>query len=160
SLLYAAMNVFIPLGWRGFDHASRVVSELSAVGATTRPLWVVLGVFYSLLMAMFGWGVRMTGAEDRRLRTAGTLLLAYGLLLNLWPFAPMPRREDLAAGGADWRDTMHIALAAATQVVYLAALGLAAAALGRAFRLYSMTTAVVLLGFGLLTFRDSPGVAA
>jgi hypothetical protein len=160
SLLYAAMNALIPLGWNGFDHASRVVSELSAVGAPTRPLWVVLGVFYSLLVTMFGWGIRVAAADNRRLRAAGTLLLVYGLLLNLWPFAPMHLREDLAAGASDWRDTMHIALAAATEVVYLAALALSAAALGRAFRLYSVATALVLFGFGLFTFRDAPGVAA
>jgi hypothetical protein len=160
SLVYAAMNALIPLRWAGFSNASRVVSELSAVGAPTRPLWVVLGVFYSLLMAIFGWGIRIAAPDSRRLRAAGTLMLAYGLLLNLWPFAPMHLREDLAAGASDWRDTMHIALAAGTEVVYLVALALSAASLGRGFRVYSIATAVALLGFGLLTFRDAPGVAA
>jgi hypothetical protein len=47
-----------------------------------------------------------------------------------------------------------------TQVLYLLALGFAAAALGRAFRLYSIATFVVLFGFAVLTFRDTPNISA
>ncbi len=57
SLLYVAMNVFIPMQWEGYSSASQTVSELSAIGAPTRPLWVPLGTVYTLLVAAFGWGV-------------------------------------------------------------------------------------------------------
>jgi hypothetical protein len=40
SLLYIAMNVFVPMRWQGYSSASQTVSELSAIGAPTRPLWV------------------------------------------------------------------------------------------------------------------------
>ena len=43
SLLYVAMNVYFPMQWDGYSSASQTVSELSAVGAPTRPLWVLLG---------------------------------------------------------------------------------------------------------------------
>jgi hypothetical protein len=43
SLLYAAMNVFVPMLWDGYTMASQTVSELSAIGAPTRTLWVRLG---------------------------------------------------------------------------------------------------------------------
>jgi hypothetical protein len=39
SLLYVAMNVFVPMLWEGYRSASQTVSELSAIGAPTRPLW-------------------------------------------------------------------------------------------------------------------------
>jgi hypothetical protein len=156
SLLYVAMNLVVPMQWPGYDPASQVVSELSAVGAPTRPLWVVLGLGYTLLVTAFGWGVRMAAADDRRLRVAGILIVVYGALGIVWPFAPMHLREALAAGGSDFRDTMHIAFGVATEIIYLLALGFAAAALGRAFRIYSIATFVVLLGFGVLTFRDAP----
>jgi hypothetical protein len=55
---------------------------------------------------------------------------------------------------------MHIVLASVTQVIYLLALGYTAAALGRAFRWYSIVTVVVLFVFGALTFIDAPGVSA
>jgi hypothetical protein len=156
SLLYVAMNIVVPTQWPGYDSASRVVSELSAVGAPSRPLWVVLGMAYTLLVTAFGWGVVMAAESNRRLRVAGILIVIYGAMGVAWPFAPMHLREALAAGASDLRDTMHIAFGVATEIIYLLALGFAAAALGRAFRIYSMATFVVLLAFGILTFRDAP----
>jgi hypothetical protein len=160
SLLYVAMNVIVAAQWSAYSSASQTVSELSAVGAPTRPLWVALGILYTLLVTAFGWGVRMAAGGERRLRAAGLLIAIYGALGILWVFAPMHLRETLAAGGGDLRDTIHIALGAATEVLYLLALGLAASALGRAFRVYSIATFVVLFVCGALTFRDAPHIGA
>jgi hypothetical protein len=82
----------------------------------------------------------------------------YGALGLVWPFAPMHLREVLAGGGATVHDTLHIALAVTTQVLYLLAFGFVAAALGGAFRLYSLATLVALVAFGILTFRAAPGI--
>lgn len=158
SLLYVAMNVIVAAQWPAYDSASQTVSELSAVGAPTRPLWVAMGVVYTLLVTAFGWGVRMAAGDDRRLRVAGILIAIYGALGVVWPFAPMHLRSALAAGGGDFRDTLHVALGVATVVLYLLALGFAAAALGKAFRVYSIASFVVLLTFAALTFRDAPNV--
>ena len=160
SFLYAGMNVFIPTGWPGYDSASRTVSELSAVGAPTRPLWVVLGFVYTLLVVAFGWGVRMAAGGNRRLRVAGILIAVYGALGFVWPFAPMHQREVLAAGGGTIGDTLHLVLGGATELIYLLALGFAAAALTKAFRIYSIATFVALFAFGVLSFREVPGVGA
>jgi len=156
SLFYVAMNIIVPRGWPGYDSASQVVSELSAIGAPTRPLWVALAMFYTLLVTAFGWGVRLAAEDDGRLRVSGTLVAVYGALGIVWPFAPMHMREALAIGAGNFSDTLHIALGVATEVIYLVALALAASALGKAFRVYSIATVVVLFAFGALTFRDAP----
>lgn len=57
SLLYVAINVFVPLQWEGYSAASQTVSELSAIGAPTRRLWLLLVIPYSVLVAAFGWGL-------------------------------------------------------------------------------------------------------
>jgi hypothetical protein len=160
SLFYVAMNVIVPIGWAGYSPASQVVSELSAVGAPTRPLWVVMGLIYTLLVTGFGWGVRMAAGDDRRLRVTGILIAIYGALGIAWTVAPMHLRPVLAAGGGTFSDTAHLALGAVTEVLYLLALGFAAAALGKAFRIYSIATFAVLVVFGVLMFRDAPGVSA
>ena len=49
SLLYVAMNVFVPMQWEGYSSASQTISELSAIGAPTRSLWAVPGAFYTYL---------------------------------------------------------------------------------------------------------------
>jgi len=158
SLLYVTLNVFVPMQWAGYNSASQTVSELSAIGAPTRRLWVWASAPYTLLIVGFAWGVWRSAAQNRPLRIAGGLMIVYGALGIIWPFAPMHLRETLAAGGATFSDTLHITLGAVTEVLYLFALGFAAAAFGKVFRVYSITTFIVLLVFGTLTFLDAPGV--
>jgi hypothetical protein len=90
----------------------------------------------------------------------GSLILAYGLLGVLWPFAPMHLREVLAAGGGTRSDTLHLVLASVTVVLMLLAIGCAASAFGKPFRRYSIATLAILAAFGALTFVDAPRLAA
>lgn len=159
SILYAVITLAVPLQWEDYDSASQTVSELSAVGAPTRMLWIGVSSPYTVLVIAFSWGVWKSAGDNRRLRIAGGLMIAYGALGLIWPFAPMHLRETLAAGGSTFSDTVHIALGAVTELLYLFALGFAAAAFGRWFRVYSVVTFVVLLVFGTLTFLDAPHIA-
>lgn len=133
SLLYAAMNIYFPMQWDAYSSFSQTVSELSAVGAPTRPLWIVLGGVYALLLAAFGYGVWQSAQRNRPLRVVGGLLFANGIFSLAWP--PMHQREVLA-------------------------IGFGAAAFGKRFRFYSVATLVVLLAFGVLTGLDGANVAA
>jgi hypothetical protein len=158
SLLYGAMIGAI--GSEGYSRISQTPSELSAIGAPTRSLWVQLGAVYTVLVATFGWGVWKSAGRDRALRIVGGLLVAYGSLGLLWPFAPMHQREVLAAGGGTLSDTMHVVLASATVLLMFVAMGVAARAFGKRFRLYSIASIVVLVAFGAMTFWDAPRVQA
>jgi len=160
SVLYVAMNVIVAMQWDGYSSTSQTVSELSAIGAPTRSLWVLLAAFYTALVTAFGWGVWHSAGRRRALRAVGGLIVAYGALGLVWPFAPMHLREALAAGGSTWSDTMHILLGMVTVVLMLFAVGFGAVSLGKRFRLYSVVSLVILLVFGALTFLEAPGVAA
>ncbi len=160
SLLYFALNIFVPMQWPAYDSASQTVSELSAIGAPTRQLWVWASTPYTLLVIAFAWGVVKSAGRNRPLRIAGGLMIAYGVLCLLWPFAPMHLRETLAAGGATFSDTMHLTLAMVTVLLMTAAIGFGAFAFGKWFRFYSITTILVLLAFGILTSLDAPRVEA
>ena len=156
SLLYVAMNVFVPMLFEGYSSASQTVSELSAIAAPTRPLWVLLGIVYTLLVTAFGWGVWISAGRNRALRVVGGLLVAYGVVSVAWPFAPMHLRGE----GFTLTDTMHIALAMVTVLLMLLAIGFGAAAFGKRFRLYSIATIMIMLVFGALTGVDGPRIAA
>jgi Protein of unknown function (DUF998) len=160
SLLYVGMNVFVPMQWKDYSSASQTVSELSAVGAPTRPLWLLPAAFYTLLVTAFGWGVWKSAGRIRALRIVGALIVAYGALGVLWPFAPMHLRPVLAAGGGTLSDTMHIALGGVTVILMLLAIAVGAAALGKRFRVYSIATLVIVMVFGALTFLEAPRVGA
>jgi Protein of unknown function (DUF998) len=158
SLLYIAMNVYFPMQWHGYSSVSQTVSELSAIGAPTRPLWVLFGIVYALLLTAFGYGVWQLARGNRPLRIVGRLLIADGILSLVWP--PMHQRAVLAAGGGTLTDTLHIVWAVVTVLLMLLAIGFGASALGRRFRLYSIATMVILLAFGVLTGLDGPDISA
>ena len=154
SILYVGMNAMIPMLDEGYRVASQTISELSAIGAPTRPLWVALGILYDVLMMAFGWGVWQSAGPNRPLRWIGILLLVDGVLMLFWP--PMQLRGSAFA----LTDALHIAWMAATGLLMTLAIGLGAAAFGRGFRLYSLVTLALLLGFGAITSFQAPSVAA
>jgi hypothetical protein len=158
SLLYTAMLVFVPMQWEGYSSASRTVSELSAIGAPTRALWVTLAIFWTVLMIAFGMGIRASARENRSLRIVGGLIVASAVIGLAWP--PMHQREVLAAGGGTLTDTLHIVWTMANGLFMLLAIGFGAAAFGKRFRLYSIATVVILLAFGVLTGMNAPRLQA
>jgi hypothetical protein len=154
SLLYVAMNIIAAMLYEGYNSASQTVSELSAIGAPTRPLWVLLAIQYTLLASAFGLGIRESAGRNRPLRVVGGLMIAYGVLGLFWP--PM----HLRGIEPTLTDTMHIVFSMVTVLLMMLAIGFGAAALGKRFRLYSIATLVILVVFGALTGLDAPGIAA
>jgi hypothetical protein len=160
SVLYAVMTVVVARHWPGYDPASQTISELSAVGAPTRGMWMIPGFLHMLLVVAFGWGVWRSADSSRAVRSIGGLLLAYGALGLLWPFAPMHARETIAAGAGTITDTLHLVLSGVTVFIMIAMLGIAAAAFEVRFRIYTLATLAVLFVFGVLTSLDATQLAA
>jgi hypothetical protein len=154
SLLYVAMNIIAAALYEGYSSASQTVSELSAIGAPTRPLWVLLGSVYTLLVVAFGAGVWLSAGRNRPLRVVGGLMVAHGVVGLFWP--PM----HLRGAEQTLTDTLHIVFTVVTVLLMTLAIGFGAAAFGKRFRLYSAATLMILLAFGALTASDAPGIAA
>ena len=155
SALYALVNLVAPAMYPGYDVASRAVSELSAIGAPTRPLMVATGLPYNLLVLAFAWGVWRSAEEDRPLRAVGALLAAFALLGFAAPFTAMQQRGEAFA----LTDALHIACTALTVLLMLLAIGFGAAAMGPRFRTYSIATLLVHLVFGAWAAADGPRLA-
>jgi hypothetical protein len=158
SVLYVAMTLFVGLLWEGYSVASNVPSELSAIGAPTRTLWILLGALYGVLMIAFGWIVWASAPPNRALRVVGALLMAHTAFGQFWP--PMHQRAVLAAGGGTLTDTLHLVWAAVTGIFFMLIVGCGAAALGKRFRLYSIATMVVVLACGAVTGTYASDVQA
>jgi hypothetical protein len=153
SLLYVAINVLGSWRWHEYSSRSQTISELFAIDAPSRSLAFPLGVAYDVLLFAFGVGVWLC-ADRRALRVAACLIVAMGAMGPFWP--PMHLRGTLFT----LTDTMHIAFAAAQVLFTLVAIGFAATAFGRRFRVYSIATLVILVAFGALTGIDGPRIAA
>jgi hypothetical protein len=158
ALLYAALLVFIPMLWPDYSSASQTVSELSAVDAPTRSVWVPLALIWTVLYAGFGVGVWLSAGPSRRLRLAGVAIIVAAGIGLFWP--PMHQRAVLAAGNGTLTDTLHIVWTVANGTLTLFAMGFAATPFGKRFCVYSISTMGVLLAAGALTSIDAPRVQA
>lgn len=156
AILYVATDLLGAMSWQGYDYSSQAISELTAIGAPTRPLLVPLYLAYDLLVIAFGLGVWHSAGAAGRLRYSALCLLGIGLVGLAWPFFPM----HLRGAEPTFSDTMHIALAGATVLLILLAVLFAAGPFGRGFRLYSVATLAVMIVFGGLAALDGPRLAA
>jgi hypothetical protein len=147
--LYVSMTVLVGRAWQGYSVGSQTISEISAIGAPTRPLWLGLIAIYSVLMIAFGLALLRSAISNRASRAVGALLAAQTMFGVFWP--PMHQRVVLAASGRTMTDTLHIVWTIVTSVVFMVALGFGAAALGKRFRAYSLVTLIVVLASGMLT---------
>ena len=161
SLLYVAADVLATLRYEGYSYTDQTWSELSAIGAPTRPLMVALvGIPYSVLVIGFGVGVWQSARGKRALRVVGGLLVGYGVVCLTAPFTPMHLREVLARGEETLTDTLHIIGASMDVLFLLLIIGFGAMAFGKRFRLYSIGTILVLLVFGALASLQAGQLAA
>lgn len=153
SLLYVCMNIFVPMLFAGYDSASQTVSELSAINAPTRTLWIALAAVYILLLVAFGVGVWKSSVNDRRLRIVSKLIIIYVIINFYWP--PM----HLRGNEPTLTDTLHIVWAMITILLMMLIMGFGAAALGITFRVYTAGTFLVFIVFGILIGIEAPGIS-
>lgn len=142
---------------QGYSFRDHAISELGAIGAPSRPLFSLLLVFVYLLLTAFGVGVWRAAAGRRAVRIAGGLLVALGIMaLTVGQFVPMqPRGSEQGITGA-----LHLVEGGVAVLMIVTAIGFAATALGRGFRLYSIATIVVVLTFGAWSGMDAPQIEA
>ncbi len=155
SLCYAAANVTGPMHWPGYSSLHQAVSELSAIGAPSRPAVLPWFIAYSVFALAFGIGVWQAGTDNRALRRAGAALVILGLIDIGGPLFPMNMRGSEPA----WTDAMHIALTVVTVAVILAAMAFAAPAFAKGFRLYSILSILVMVVFGAVAGLQGPHIA-
>jgi len=160
SVMYIFMDVVSGLRYDGYSFAAHTVSELSALGATTRPPMLLLGAGYQALVTLFAIGVFASARRKRDLRVAGAFLMAYGLIGFTAPFFSMQQREVIATAGPILTDRLHLVATAIAVLLMFTAIAFASKAYGRAFRLYSIATILVSFAFGTLTSRAAPRMEA
>jgi hypothetical protein len=154
SLLYVGTDILAASLYRGYSFTSQMVSELFAVGAPTRPLVIRLFWLYGLLTIAFGIGVLRSAGAKKALRAAAVLLIAYGAVGLAGPFAPMHQR----GAPTSLTDTLHIVVTAAISLLMMLAIAFGSGAAGKAFRIYSIATIVLLLAGGGLAGTQGPNI--
>ncbi len=147
SLLYVGTDILAGMLWEGYSFTHQAISELSAIGAPTRPLVVPLDLAYDVLVIAFGLGV-WGYSRKRALRFVGGLLVGMGAVgLVQVSFFPM----HLRGAEVTFTDIMHGILAGVHVLLFLLAMGFGATAYGKRFRLYSIGTLLTLIVLGAVS---------
>jgi hypothetical protein len=152
SLTYVAANVVAGLAWKDYSFASQTISELSAIDAPSRQVWLSFGAIYNLFLVAFAIGVWQAAGHRQGLRATAIALVAICALSAVWP--PMHMRGEVQT----LADTLHVVFAALVSVVIFVAIATGMRSFDRRFRNYSIATIGALLVVGGLTFALSPGV--
>jgi len=152
SLLYVVTDVVGGLRYDGYSFTSRAISELSAIGAPSKPFVDPLFMAYGFLVLAFAIGVlRAAAGRNRALRIAAAALVGYaaiGIIAGLiGPFFSMHQRGV----GSVATDAPHIVLTGVLVLLLLLAIGFGAFALGNRFRVYSLVTLATVILLGALT---------
>jgi hypothetical protein len=143
--------------WEGYSYTSQTISETFAIGAPTRPIVLLRGLAYSVLVIAFGLGVWGSASGKRSLRVVGGLLVGIAMVDLVAPFlAPM----HLRGAERTLADMMHIVLASVDVLFILLVIGFGASVFGKWFRLYSIGTILAVVAFGTLAGLDGPRIAA
>ncbi len=155
SLVYILIDIFAAFQTPGYNYINQTISELSAVGAPARPIWIAMSFIFNPLLIAFGIGILLS-VRKKSLFTTGVLLVLWGLLGFVWLFFPMHQRGSIGST----TDTMHLVMAAITVPLMMLFIGFGSVSLGKKFRLYSILTIILMLIFGALTGQQAPKVAA
>lgn len=158
TVWYLVVNIIVPFQYPGYDIASQTVSELSAIDAPTRQLWIILLIPFSLFVIAFGIGVWLSGSYDKKIRFVAAIVIFDAVFASFWP--PMHQREVIAAGGGTFTDTLHVVWAFIHLAFMLLMMGFGASVFGKWFRIYTMATVIGFIVFGLLTTQESLGMEA
>ncbi|MFZ5724704.1 MAG: DUF998 domain-containing protein [Pseudomonadota bacterium] len=156
-VMYAVADAVAGLSWVEYSFRDQTISELGAIGAPTQSLFSGLLIPVYLLLLAFGAGVWRAGAERRRLRLAGAFLLGLAFLaLAAGQFVPMQPRGT----GQGMQGALHLVEGAVAMMLVFAAMLSAAPVPGARFRVYTLTTLVIVLVFGLWSGLDAPDIEA
>ncbi|HWH52061.1 MAG TPA: DUF998 domain-containing protein [Gemmatimonadaceae bacterium] len=160
SVAYLLANVLGAAVWPGYSSLSQTVSELSAIGAPSRPVVAPLLVAYAALIIAFGAGVRAAGGRSRALRVTGVILIVYGIVCLAGPFTPMHQRVALAAGQESLTDALHKVTTSVDVLLIVLITAIGGQSFHARFRAYSIATIIVVLVLGALTVPSVPRIAA
>jgi hypothetical membrane protein len=156
-LLYALADALAGMLWGNYSFRDQTISELGAIGAPSRVLFSILLIPVYLLLVAFGVGVWQSAAGRRRIRVVAGLLIGFGVLaLTVGQFVPMrPRGTEQGLTGA-----LHLVEGMVAMLMILAAMGFAATALDKRFRVYTLATIALMFVFGAWSGMEAPQIEA
>jgi len=158
ALVWLGTDIIASLSYAGYNYPFAAISELSAIGAPTRPYIGPMVTIYTVLKIAFAVGVWKSAGQKRALRITAVLLFAWGANDLAASFFPLHTDEPVES----FANTMHSILTGGIGVpLMLLPIAFGAGAGGKLFRFYSYGTFLfVILSGAVMAFIDFPRIAA
>jgi len=152
-LLFICTDILAGILYTGYNFIYQSISELSAVGAPTRLLVVLLNVVFNVLLIAFVLGIWVSANRNRLLRITALMILGNAVVTLIWAFFPM----KLGEAPSD----INVVLGAVSVIFFLLAIGFGASAYKNWFRLFSigiLATFLILAIFAFMVATTHIGV--
>jgi len=154
SLVYAATEILASMRWEGYDWTARMVSDLFAVSAPTRSFIVVPMMIYNALILAFAAGVWL--CRRNRAEGVASALMAVYAVVGVFGLLVFPLDYNRSGSGA----AMHMVATFTLIILMFAFIVTAAIGGGRAFRIYSALTVLMIIGGAILAGMQVPLIEA
>jgi hypothetical protein len=153
--VYVVGDILSGLLYEGYSFKDQWISELTARGSPVRPLMLGVMTAHGLLGAGLAAGIWRAASRSGNLRWVGPLLIAAGAV-GFFTHVVFPMTSRWME--PSFSDTMHGMLSIAWGVFTFAAMILSAVAYRGGFRLYTIATLLVMLGFGVASSIAIQGI--
>ena len=155
-VVYVAADVISSLRYEGYEYHGQAISELAAVGAPSRPLFVAFMLAYNALLLAFTAGIWRTAHGKRAVYY---MVAAFVANVAVGMFGLLLFNMDQRGAEETFRGSLHGPATLVESVFIMASMAFAAAAYGKTFRVYSIVTIVVLIVFGIWTSFDITAIS-
>ena len=155
-LYFGADLIAATLLYEGYDYTSQQQSELSAIGAPTRLLWIAMTLVYDSLVIAFSIGLWLSAGEKRSVRITSILLGVYSIIGIIFIFFPM-NQPGTAESSSDFGHIIIVILQLITMFLFLS---IGSINSGKNFHIYSILTLIVMIIAGVVVFTQVDAIAA
>ena len=152
TLIYIATDILSGLITPGYSFNSQTVSELSAIGAPTKSLWIIMTFIYNPLLILFSFGI----FQITKNKILSFCLAAIGILGFVWLLFPMNLRGAIGSSN----DAMHLVMVVVTIILMITMIISGSNVHNKNFRFYSIITLIIMALFGIITGQQTANVAA
>lgn len=157
SILYVVTDIIASLSYPGYSISGQNYSELLATGAPTRNWLLGSSMVYNFLVACFAVGIWKTCRPPCIARITSAIIICYAIVSMV---TPLYFQMDMRGAEPTPDGSLHPLMTAVMSFFILLSIGTGAFLSGKWFMIYSFTTIIVVIIFGLLTVNQVPDMEA
>jgi len=151
-LIFSITEIVAGVVTKNYNFVSQSISELSAVGTSTRPFVVSLNIIGYLFVMIFGLGILYFAEQNWALNVVAILFIIHAIFGLIWLFFPMHVGEPAS--------TLNVVFGAITVMSLTLAIFFGAVAFSGWFRVLSIAIIIIFVLAAIIGLWIAPRFAA